>query len=114
MAARAFSRPYSQVFIESPRYNSKNLYKKRRKAMLDALDSFCVVAGMPADPGTEEAFVQIWNKMVQEPAFLYLTGITLQQVMLISGHKDEDSIRHYLRLTKEENVSLLKDNPFFK
>ena len=45
---------------------------------------------------------------------LYLTGITLQQVMLISGHKDEDSIRHYLRLTKEENVSLLKDNPFFK
>ena len=45
---------------------------------------------------------------------LYLTGITLQQVMLISGHKDEDSIRHYLRLTKEENVALLRDNPFFK
>ena len=45
---------------------------------------------------------------------LYLTGIPLQQVMLISGHKDQDSIRHYLRLTKEENVVLLKDNPFFK
>ena len=45
---------------------------------------------------------------------LYMTGIPLQQVMLISGHKDEDSIRHYLRLTKEENVVLLKDNPFFK
>lgn len=45
---------------------------------------------------------------------LYMTGIPLQQVMLISGHKDEDSIRHYLRLTKEENVALLKDNPFFK
>ena len=45
---------------------------------------------------------------------LYMTGIPLQQVMLISGHKDEDSIRHYLRLSKEENVALLKDNPFFK
>ena len=75
MAAKAISRPYSQVFIDSPRYNSKNLYKKRRKAMLDALDSFCVIAGMPIEPGTEEAFVQTWNKMVQEPAFLYLTGI---------------------------------------
>lgn len=45
---------------------------------------------------------------------LYMTGIPLHQVMLISGHKDEDSIRHYLRLTKEENVALLKENPFFK
>ena len=45
---------------------------------------------------------------------LYMTGIPLQQVMLISGHKDEDSIRHYLRLTKKENVELLRDNPFFK
>ena len=45
---------------------------------------------------------------------LYMTGIPLRQVMLISGHKDQDSIFHYLRLTKEENVALLKDNPFFK
>lgn len=45
---------------------------------------------------------------------LYLTGIPLHQVMLISGHKDEDSIRHYLRLTKEENAKMLADNPFFK
>ena len=45
---------------------------------------------------------------------LYMTGIPLQQVMLISGHKDQDSIRHYLRLTKEENVAMLKDNPFFR
>ena len=45
---------------------------------------------------------------------LYMTGIPLHQVMLISGHKDEDSIKRYLRLTKEENVALLKDNPFFR
>ncbi|WP_173383325.1 aminopeptidase P family protein [Fibrobacter succinogenes] len=75
MASKAVSRPYSQVFIDSPRYNSRNLYRKRRKAMLKELDSFCVIAGIPADPGSEEAYVQTWNKMVQEPAFLFLTGI---------------------------------------
>ena len=45
---------------------------------------------------------------------LYMTGVPLQQVMLITGHKDEKSIRRYLRLTREENVAMLKDNPFFK
>ncbi len=47
-------------------------------------------------------------------SLLYMTGVPLQQVMLITGHKDEKSIRRYLRLTKEENVALLRDNPFFK
>ena len=72
MVEKSIYKPYSQVFISSDRYNSKNLYKKRRKAMLKELDSFCVFAGIPMDPGTEEAYVQIWNKMVQEPAFMYL------------------------------------------
>ena len=75
MASKAFSKPYSQVFIDSPRYNSRNLYRKRRKAMLKSLDSFCVIAGIPMDPGSEEAYVQTWNKFIQEPAFLFLTGI---------------------------------------
>ncbi len=44
---------------------------------------------------------------------LYLTGIPLKRVMLISGHRDEDSLRHYLRITKEENAEVLRDNPFF-
>jgi Xaa-Pro aminopeptidase len=65
MVEKSIYKPYSQVFISSERYNSKNLYKKRRKAMLKELDSFCVFAGIPIDPGTEEAYVQIWNKMVQ-------------------------------------------------
>ena len=92
MAVKASSRPYSQVFIDSPRYNSRNLYKKRRRAMLKALDSFCVIAGMPADPGTEEAFVQTWNKMVQEPAFLYLTGINQAGCYLLLDPKTGEEI----------------------
>ena len=98
MAAKAHSRPYSQVFIDSPRYNSKNLYKKRRKAMLDALDSFCVIAGIPAEPGSEEAYVQTWNKFIQEPAFLYLTGINQSGCYLhgVDAFGDE----HHLELAQ--------------
>ncbi len=92
MVVKASSRPYSQVFIDSPRYNSRNLYKKRRRAMLKALDSFCVIAGMPADPGTEEAFVQTWNRMVQEPAFLYLTGINQAGCYLLLDPKTGEEI----------------------
>ena len=92
MVVNAYSRPYSQVFIESPLYNAKNLYKKRRKAMLKELDSFFVIAGMPIEPGSEEAFVQTWNKMVQEPAFLYLTGINQPGCYLLLDPNTGDEI----------------------
>lgn len=83
---------YSQVFISSKEYNSKNIYKARRKAMMKKLDSFCVISGMPMDPGAEEAFVQTWNKMVQEPAFLYLTGINQAGCYLLLDPATDDEI----------------------
>ena len=92
MASKAFSKPYSQVFIDSPRYNSRNLYRKRRKAMLKSLDSFCVIAGIPMDPGSEEAYVQTWNKFIQEPAFLFLTGINQAGCYLLLDPKTGDEI----------------------
>ena len=92
MVVNTCSRPYSQVFIESSLYNAKNLYKKRRKAMLKELDSLFVIAGMPIEPGSEEAFVQTWNKMVQEPAFLYLTGINQPGCYLLLDPKANDEI----------------------
>ena len=92
MVEKSISKPYSQVFISSDRYNSKNLYRKRRKAMLKELDSFCVIAGIPMDPGTEEAYVQIWNKMVQEPAFMYLTGINQAGCYLLLDPKTDEEI----------------------
>ena len=92
MVVNACSKPYSQVFIDSPFYNAKNLYKKRRKAMLSKLDSFFVIAGMPIEPGSEEAFVQTWNKMVQEPAFQYLTGINQPGCYLLLDPKTGDEI----------------------
>lgn len=84
--------PYSQVFISSPLYDSKNLYKKRRKAMLKELDSFCLFAGIPIEPGSEEAYVQTWNKMVQEPAFMYLTGVNQPGCYLLLDPKTGDEI----------------------
>ena len=92
MVVNACSKPYSQVFIDSPFYNAKNLYKKRRKAMLSKLDSFFVIAGMPIEPGSEEAFVQTWNKMVQEPALQYLTGINQPGCYLLLDPKTGDEI----------------------
>lgn len=92
MRSQSNFNPYSQVFISSPLYDSKNLYKKRRRAMLKELDSFCVVAGIPMDPGTEEAYVQIWNKMVQEPAFMFLTGINQAGCYLLLDPKTNEEI----------------------
>jgi len=45
---------------------------------------------------------------------LHKTGIPVQSLMLITGHRSIQSLMHYLRLTKEENARQLKDNPFFK
>ena len=66
---------YSQVFLSSKNYDSKKIYAKRRLSLMRKLDSFCVFAGMPVEPGGEEAFVQTWTRFVQDPAFLYMTGV---------------------------------------
>lgn len=66
---------YSQAFISSVKYDSRAVYARRRLNLLKKLDSFCVFAGMPVEPGCEEVFVQTWTRFVQEPAFLYLTGL---------------------------------------
>ena len=66
---------YSQVFLSSKNYDSKKIYAKRRLSLMKKLDSFCVFAGMAVEPGGEEAFVQTWTRFVQDPAFLYLTGV---------------------------------------
>lgn len=92
MAERPSLNPYSQVFIASGSYDSKKIYRNRRKKMMDLLDSFCVFAGMPMEPGAEEAYVQTWNKMIQEPAFMYLTGINQPGCYLLLDPKVGEEI----------------------
>lgn len=89
---KLIEKSYSQVFISSENYDSRKIYRKRREAMLKKLDSFCVFAGMPMEPGAEEAFVQTWNKMIQEPAFLYLTGINQAGCYLLLDPRTSEEI----------------------
>lgn len=92
---------YSQVFIASKYADSKKIYAKRRHDLMQKLDSFCVFAGMQVEPGCEEPFVQTWTKMVQEPAFLYLTGVNQAGCYLVLDPK-----------TGNETLFIPEKNPF--
>lgn len=74
---------YSQVFIASSKYDSREIYRSRRRKLMEKLDSICVFAGMSVDPGCEEAFTSTWTKFVQEPAFLFLTGVNQAGCLLL-------------------------------
>jgi Xaa-Pro aminopeptidase len=71
----SLAKAYSQVFVSSCKHDSREIYRARRRALMEKLDSACVFAGMPVEPGGEEAFTSTWTKFVQEPAFLFLTGV---------------------------------------
>lgn len=83
---------YSQVFISSPDYDSPALYNKRRLQMMEKLDSFCVFGGMPRNPGAEEAFAETWTRFVQDPAFLFLTGVNQPGCFLVLDPKARKSV----------------------
>ena len=82
---------YSQVFLSSKNYNSKKIYAKRRASLMKKLDSFCVFAGMPVEPGGEEAFVQTWTRFVQDPSFLYMTGVNQAGCYLVLDPRSDRS-----------------------
>ena len=82
---------YSQVFLSSKSYDSKKIYAKRRRSLMKKLSSFCVFAGMPVEPGGEEAFVQTWTRFVQDPAFIYLTGVNQAGCYLVLDPRKERS-----------------------
>ena len=45
---------------------------------------------------------------------MYLTGIPVQSIMKLTGHKTEKVFMSYLRFTEEDNANILFDSPFFK
>ena len=44
---------------------------------------------------------------------MYIAGIPLYRIMLITGHTSESSILRYIRIRKEENAEELSNHPFF-
>ena len=45
---------------------------------------------------------------------LRAAGASIREIMLIGGWSSEQTLEHYLRLTKEENAVKMMDNPFFR
>lgn len=45
---------------------------------------------------------------------LRLSGASMREIMLIGGWSNEQTLELYLRMTKEENAKLMRENPFFK
>lgn len=45
---------------------------------------------------------------------MYISGIPVFRIMLITGHKTEQSFFRYIRIGKEENAMELKNYPFFQ
>jgi hypothetical protein len=45
---------------------------------------------------------------------MYLAGIPVFRIMLITGHKTQESFFRYIRITAEENATTLANHPFFK
>ena len=41
-------------------------------------------------------------------------GASMREIMLIGGWTSEQTLEHYLRMTREENAVKMRDNPFFK
>lgn len=95
---------YSQVFI-APGGNlpAADVYRSRRKALLSELESVGVFCGIPRDPGSEEVYVSTWNKLVQDPAFLFLTGINQAGCKLLLDPSAENAFeREVLFLPKKD------------
>ena len=44
---------------------------------------------------------------------MYLAGIPVFRIMLITGHKTEEAFFRYIRIRKEENAAALSSHPFF-
>ena len=74
---------YSAVFLAPFGEASVAEYSERRQGLLKALDEPLFFAGVEREPGSEEDFVQTWCKVIQEPAFLYLTGVNQPGCFLV-------------------------------
>lgn len=77
-------RKYSQVFpVGSAAAKYPSHLIARRKAHLEALDSFAVFAGVPREPGSENIWIMNGLRIFQEPALIHLTGINQPKVILV-------------------------------
>ena len=95
---------YSQVFIDPVGdVPAAEVYRSRREALLQKLHTIGLFCGILQNPGTEEVYVEIWNKMVQDPGFLFLTGLNQPGCkLLLDPHAEDPDFREVLFLPKKD------------
>jgi Xaa-Pro aminopeptidase len=96
-------RKYSQVFpvgSAAARYPSRLI--ARRRAHLDALDSFAVFAGVPREPGSENIWIMNGLRIFQEPALIHLTGINQPKVILVLDPQARPGSREVLFISEKD------------
>lgn len=45
---------------------------------------------------------------------MYISGVPAYNIMLITGHTSESTLRKYIKFEKERNAEMMRDNPYFK
>lgn len=96
-AIKQLLQDYSEVFISTFSEKTAGIYQKRRRELLSKLDSFCVFSGVAVEPGTEEVFASTWTRFIQDPSFLFLTGINQAGCfLLLDPLAKEESMREVL------------------
>jgi len=95
---------YSQVFIEPVGdVPAAEVYRSRREALLQKLDTIGLFCGISKNPGSEEVYTETWNKLVQDPGFLFLTGLNQPGCKLLLNPNAQDADhREVLFLPKKD------------
>jgi Xaa-Pro aminopeptidase len=96
-------RKYSQVFpVGSAGVKYPSHLIARRKAHLEALDSFAVFAGVPREPGSENLWIMSGLRIFQEPALIHLTGINQPKVILLLNPLARSGAREILFISEKD------------
>ena len=97
---------YSQVFVSSGvGETAAAVYADRRSQLLQKMDSFGVFAGVPREPGSEESFTSTWSRFVQDPAFLFLTGVNQPGCYLLLDPLAKDPLRREILFVPPKDAS---------
>ncbi len=93
---------YSAVFIAPRDEQNVREYAERRNKILEKLDGPAFFMGVGREPGTEEDYVQTWCKLIQDPAFIYLTGVNQPGCFLLLDPEAENDERVVLYVPKKD------------
>lgn len=72
---KSIQKRYSAVFIAPDGEKNLQEYAHRREILRSKSNYPIAISGVTREPGSEEECSSTWSRLVQDPTFLYLTGI---------------------------------------